>query len=145
MQVVNCIFLCNVCHATELIKTQSEALPKSSHDKLWQMPQDPLCTSSHLSLQSQKNRHLGKTRIRAHLILKTVRSHTARLISLSVEHSLLQFKSANGGLECLCSAAYTWHQIYPLEHTGVCRRQAPIHSRPGHTVPLNFQASAEVS
>lgn len=60
---------------------------------------------------SQKYRHLGRTRIRVHLILKTELSHTARLISISAAHSLLQFKSANGGLHCLFSAAYTIHQI----------------------------------
>lgn len=55
-----------------------------------------------------------KARIRVPLILETMISHTARLISIRVAHSLLQFKSANGGLHCLCPAAYTWHQIYPL-------------------------------
>lgn len=95
----------------------SEALPKRSGDKLWQMPQDPLCTSSHLSLQWEKQSEKqapGKARIRVPLIVKTMITHTARLISIHEAHSLLKFKSANSGLHCLCPAAYTWHQIYPL-------------------------------
>ena len=77
------------------------------------MPRDSFCTSSHLDLQwaRQSEIHLGKTRTRVHLILKTEISHTARLISISAAHSLLQFKSANSGLHCLFSAAYTMHQI----------------------------------
>lgn len=58
-------------------------------------------------------------------------SHTARLISISVAHSLLQFKSANGGLQCLCSAAYTWHQIYPLgTHYCLQKSTHPFQNRP---------------
>lgn len=129
--MVNCIFLCNVCHAIKLTKIQSEALPKRSCGK---------CHGTHSVLacsgqKSQKNRHLGKTRTRAHLMLKTMISHTARLISVSVAHSLLQFKSANGGLQCLCSAAHTWHQICP-PGTHYCLQETsthPLQNRP-HTI-----------
>lgn len=103
---------------------------------------------------SQKYRHLGKTRIRVHLILKTELSHTARLISISAAHSLLQFKSANGGLHCLFSAAYTIHQIgllgtrYSLQEY-VPQRYVSSHphrnrQRP-HSIMLYFQPSEGVS
>lgn len=63
-------------------------------------------------------------------------SHTARLISISVAHSLLQLKSANGGLQCLCSAAYTWHQISPLgtHHSLQETSTHPLQNRPHSTV-----------
>lgn len=103
---------------------------------------------------SQKYRHLGKTRIRVYLILKTEISHTARLISISAAHSLLQFKSANGGLHCLFSAAYTMHQIcllgtryYLQEYVPqryVCSHLLRNRQRP-HSITLYLQLSAEVS
>lgn len=51
---------------------------------------------------------------------------------MSIAHSLLQLKSADGGLQCLCSAAYTWHQIYPLG-THHCLQETsthPLQNRP---------------
>lgn len=97
------------------------------------MPRDPLYASSHLSLQWARVRKTGTwAKPESQYSWFCVISHTARLISISVAHSLLQFKSANGGLQCLCSAAYKWHQMYPpgthycLQETGT----HPFQNRP---------------
>lgn len=91
------------------------------------MPQDPLCASSNLNLQWARVRKTGTwAKAESQYSWFCVISHTARLISVSVAHSLLQFKSANGGLQCLCSAAYTWHQICPLG-THSCLQETSTH------------------
>lgn len=121
------------------------------------MPQDSLCTSSHLDLhrpESQKYLHLGKTSTRVHLIVKTEISCVARLISINAAYSLLPIKSANGGLQCLFSAAYTMHWIclpgtryYPQEYIPqryMCSHPLCIRQRP-HSSTLYFQLSAGVS
>lgn len=97
---------------------------------------------------------LVKKRIQVLLILKTEISHMARLISISAAHSLLQFKSANGGLHCLFSAAYTMHQIcllgtryYLQEYVPpryICSHPLRNRQRP-HSIMLYFQLSAGVS
>lgn len=101
-----------------------------------------------------KYRRLGKNRIRVHLILKTEIPHTPRLISASAARSPLQLKSANGGLHCLFSAAYTRHQIrvlgthrylqeYGLQRY-VCSPPLRNRQRP-RTITFYFQLSAGLS
>jgi len=98
---------------------------------------------------SPKYMHLGKTRV--HLMLKIEISHVAWLISISAAHSLLQFKSVNGGLHCLFSAAHTMHQIrllgtrYCLQEyvpqRYVCSHPLRNRQRP-YSITLYFQLSA---
>lgn len=102
------------------------------------MAQEPLGASPHLSLQGQESEKQAPGQNQNHSTADSVcyLSHTARLISISVAHSLLQFKSANGGLQCLCSAAYTWHQMYPLG-THYCLQETsthPFQNRPLKTI-----------
>ena len=84
-------------------------------------------------------------------MLKIEISHVAWLISISAAHSLLQFKSVNGGLHCLFSAAHTMHQIrllgtrYCLQEyvpqRYVCSHPLRNRQRP-YSITLYFQLSA---
>lgn len=97
--------------------------------------------------------NLGETRIKVHLNLRTEISHVARLSSPSAAHSLPQFISANGGLHCLFSAAYTMHQIclpgtrYYLQDCSPETRILPCTPEPAKTTQYHvvFQLSAGVS